>query len=62
MGFVYERGRACFAKLPEFHWFCLQTAVNHEKAAGNGFPGKSVIVIKSLLLVSQANIAGSINH
>jgi hypothetical protein len=48
--------------LPEFHWFCLQTAVNHEKAAGNGFPGKSVIVIKSLLLVSWANIAGGINH
>jgi hypothetical protein len=47
--------------LPEFHRFCLQTAVNHENAAGDGFPGKSVIVIKSLLLVGRANIAGSLS-
>jgi hypothetical protein len=53
--------RARFAKWPEFHRFCLQSAVNHENAAGAGFPGKSVIVIKSLLLVGWAHIAGSIN-
>jgi hypothetical protein len=50
--------RARFAKWPEFHRFCLQTAVNHENAAGVGLAGKSVIVIKSLLLVGRANIAG----
>jgi hypothetical protein len=53
--------RAGCAKSPEFHRFCLQTAVNHENAAGVSFSGKSVIVIKSLLLVGRANIAGSIN-
>jgi hypothetical protein len=52
---------AGFAKLPEFHLFCLQTAVNHENAAGVGFCGKSAIVIKSLLLIGRANIAGTIN-
>jgi hypothetical protein len=53
--------RARSAKSPEFHRFCLQTAVNHENAAGVGFAGKSVIVIKLLLLVGWANIAGTIN-
>jgi hypothetical protein len=49
------------AKLPEFHQFCLQTAVNHANGAGDGFAGKSAIVIKSLLLAGRANIAGTIN-
>jgi hypothetical protein len=52
---------ARFAKLPEFHQFCLQTAVNHANGAGDGFAGKSAIVIKSLLLAGRANIAGTIN-
>jgi hypothetical protein len=62
LGLGLTSSRASFAKLPEFHRFCLQTAVNHANAAGDGFPGKSIIVIKSLLLVSRANIAGSISH
>jgi hypothetical protein len=45
----------------KFHRFCLQTAVNHENAAGVGFSEKSVIVIESLLLVGRANIGGTIN-
>jgi hypothetical protein len=52
---------ARFAKLPEFHRFCLQTAVNHANGAGHGFAGKSAIVIKSLLLAGRTNIAGTIN-
>jgi hypothetical protein len=36
-------------------------AVNHEDAADVGFARKSAIVIKSLLLLGQANIAGAIN-
>jgi hypothetical protein len=47
--------------MPEFQQFCLQSAVNHENAAGVGFCGKSAIVIKSLLLVGRAHIAGIIN-
>jgi hypothetical protein len=58
---VSESSHAGFAKLPEFHRFCLQTAVNHANGAGDGFAGKSAIVIKSLLLAGRANIAGIIN-
>jgi hypothetical protein len=52
---------ARFAKLPEFHRFCLQTAVNHANGGGHGFAGKSAIFIKSLLLAGRTNIAGTIN-
>jgi hypothetical protein len=54
-------GRAVCAKLPEFHRYCPETAVNHENAADDGFAGKSAIVINALLLVGRANIAGAIN-
>jgi hypothetical protein len=52
---------AGFVKSPKFQQFCLQSAVNHENAAGVGFCGKSVIVIKLLLLIGRAHIAGIIN-
>jgi hypothetical protein len=50
-----------FVKSPEFHRFCLQSAVNHANAVAVGFRGKSAIVIKLLLLTGQAHIAGTIN-
>jgi hypothetical protein len=41
--------------------FALKLPLTMRIVAGGGFAGKSVIVIKSLLLVGRANIAGIIN-